>query len=61
MALSVGRLIAYLLWDVSINNFLAILVGDAQSWVPDLLEGARKLKVNGGFEDGADLYVCKIK
>ncbi|KAG6858426.1 Methylmalonate-semialdehyde dehydrogenase [acylating] mitochondrial, partial [Termitomyces sp. Mi166 len=34
---------------------VAILVGDAQSWLPELLERAKKLKVTGGFEDGADL------
>ncbi|KNZ75655.1 Methylmalonate-semialdehyde dehydrogenase [acylating], mitochondrial [Termitomyces sp. J132] len=34
---------------------VAILVGDTQSWLPELLEGAKKLKVNGGFEEGTDL------
>ncbi|KAG6878649.1 hypothetical protein C0993_001172 [Termitomyces sp. T159_Od127] len=33
----------------------SILVGDTQSWLPELVERANKLKVNGGFEDGADL------
>ncbi|KAG6841949.1 Methylmalonate-semialdehyde dehydrogenase [acylating] mitochondrial [Blastosporella zonata] len=34
---------------------VVILVGEAQSWLPDLIEHAQKLKVSGGFEDGADL------
>ncbi|PVG03346.1 Methylmalonate-semialdehyde dehydrogenase [Serendipita vermifera] len=34
---------------------VAIFVGNAQSWVPELVERAQKLKVNGGFEEGADL------
>lgn len=33
----------------------AVLVGEAQAWLPDLIERTRKLKVNGGFESGADL------
>jgi malonate-semialdehyde dehydrogenase (acetylating)/methylmalonate-semialdehyde dehydrogenase len=35
----------------------AILVGEAQSWLPELVDRAQKLKVNGGFEKGADLFV----
>lgn len=35
----------------------AVLVGDAQLWLPELIERARELKVNGGFEKGADLFV----
>ncbi|KAF8078767.1 methylmalonate-semialdehyde dehydrogenase [Lyophyllum atratum] len=34
---------------------VAVLVGEAQSWLPELIERAQKLKVNGGFEEGADL------
>ena len=34
-----------------------MLVGNAQSWLPELVERAKKLKVNQGFEQGADLYV----
>ncbi|KAG6911547.1 hypothetical protein DXG01_011849 [Tephrocybe rancida] len=34
---------------------VAILIGEAQSWLPELIERAQKLKVNGGFENGADL------
>jgi len=34
---------------------VAILVGTAQSWLPELVEGAKSLKVNGGFEKGADI------
>ena len=33
----------------------AVLVGNAQQWLPELVERAKKLKVNQGFEDGADL------
>lgn len=32
-----------------------MLVGDAQAWLPDIVERAKKLLVNGGFESGADL------
>ncbi|KAK7468736.1 hypothetical protein VKT23_003239 [Stygiomarasmius scandens] len=34
---------------------VAILVGESQSWLPELVERASKLKVSGGFEEGADL------
>ncbi|KIK30389.1 hypothetical protein PISMIDRAFT_26819 [Pisolithus microcarpus 441] len=34
---------------------VVVLVGAAQSWLPDLVERAKKLQVNGGFERGADL------
>jgi malonate-semialdehyde dehydrogenase (acetylating)/methylmalonate-semialdehyde dehydrogenase len=34
---------------------VAVLVGAAQSWLPELVERASKLNVNGGFEKGADL------
>lgn len=34
---------------------VAVLVGDAQSWLPELIERAKKLNVNQGFEKGADL------
>jgi len=34
---------------------VVVLVGDAQSWLPELIDRAQKLKVNGGFEPGADL------
>ncbi|RDX52025.1 methylmalonate-semialdehyde dehydrogenase [Lentinus brumalis] len=34
---------------------VAVLVGTAQSWLPELIERAKKLKVNQGFEQGADL------
>ena len=33
----------------------AVLVGTAQQWLPELVERAKKLKVNQGFEAGADL------
>lgn len=34
---------------------VAILVGDAQKWIPDLVQRAKKLKVNAGHEPGTDL------
>lgn len=34
-----------------------VLVGSAQSWLPELVERAKKLQVNGGFEKGAHLCV----
>ncbi|EPQ61403.1 hypothetical protein GLOTRDRAFT_124283 [Gloeophyllum trabeum ATCC 11539] len=33
---------------------VAVLVGTAQSWLPELIERAKKLNVNGGFEKGVD-------
>ncbi|CCF53941.1 hypothetical protein NDA14_002214 [Ustilago hordei] len=32
-----------------------VAVGEAQSWLPELVERAKQLKVSGGFEEGADL------
>jgi len=32
-----------------------VLVGEAQNWLPEIVERAKKLNVNGGFEPGADL------
>lgn len=32
-----------------------VLVGDARGWVPDLVEKAKTLKVNGGTEPGTDV------
>ena len=32
-----------------------VMVGKTKEWLPELAERARKLQVNGGFEDGADL------
>jgi malonate-semialdehyde dehydrogenase (acetylating)/methylmalonate-semialdehyde dehydrogenase len=34
---------------------VAIIVGEATDWLPGLVERAKLLKVNGGFEKGADL------
>jgi hypothetical protein len=39
---------------------LAILVGDAQVWLPELVDRAKKLVVNGGFEEGTDLYLPRF-
>lgn len=33
----------------------AIFVGEAQNWIPDLVERAKKLKVNAGHEPGTDV------
>ncbi|KAK2002265.1 methylmalonate-semialdehyde dehydrogenase [Colletotrichum falcatum] len=32
-----------------------VLVGETKEWLPELAELAKKLKVDGGFEEGADL------
>ncbi|WRT70152.1 methylmalonate-semialdehyde dehydrogenase (acylating) [Kwoniella shivajii] len=34
---------------------VAIFVGTARQWIPELLERAKDLKVSGGFEEGTDL------
>ncbi|KAF9076137.1 methylmalonate-semialdehyde dehydrogenase [Rhodocollybia butyracea] len=34
---------------------VVVLVGEAQSWLPEIVERAQKLKVNGGFEPDTDL------
>lgn len=33
----------------------AVFVGEAKNWIPDLVEKARKLKVNAGHEPGTDI------
>ena len=32
-----------------------VMVGETKDWLPELAESAKTLKVNGGFEEGADL------
>lgn len=32
-----------------------VMVGETKDWLPEIAERAKKLKVNGGFEEGADL------
>ncbi|KAJ4499486.1 methylmalonate-semialdehyde dehydrogenase [Lentinula lateritia] len=34
---------------------VAVLVGEAQSWLPEIIERAQKLRVNGGFEPDTDI------
>jgi len=34
---------------------VAVLVGPAHDWIPDIVARAKELKVTGGFEQGADL------
>ena len=34
---------------------VAVLVGETKSWVPELVEKARKLKVGYGMDEGVDL------
>ncbi|KAF7306786.1 Methylmalonate-semialdehyde dehydrogenase [Mycena indigotica] len=34
---------------------VAMLVGEARQWLPELIERSQKLKVNAGFEPGTDL------
>lgn len=36
---------------------VAIFVGTAREWIPELIERAKNLKITGGFEEGADLSV----
>lgn len=57
MALSVGTLPPKVLISLCLNIITAVLVGEAQSWLPELIERTKKLSVNGGFEQGADLCV----
>lgn len=32
-----------------------VLVGETKTWLPEIVERAKQLKVDGGFEEGADL------
>lgn len=32
-----------------------VMVGETKEWLPEIAERAKKLNVNGGFEEGADL------
>jgi malonate-semialdehyde dehydrogenase (acetylating)/methylmalonate-semialdehyde dehydrogenase len=34
---------------------VAIFVGAARDWIPDLIARAKDLKISGGFEEGTDL------
>jgi len=34
---------------------VAVLVGEARNWIPELIERAKKLKVSGGFEEKTDV------
>lgn len=34
---------------------VALMVGETKSWVPELIEKAKKLKLGGGFEEGVDV------
>jgi malonate-semialdehyde dehydrogenase (acetylating)/methylmalonate-semialdehyde dehydrogenase len=34
---------------------VAVLVGEANKWIPDIVEKAKTLKINGGTEKGTDL------
>jgi len=34
---------------------VAVLVGDACEWLPDLVNLAKRLKVGGGFEKNVDV------
>jgi len=36
---------------------IAIFVGPARQWIPELVERAKNLKISGGFEEGTDMYV----
>ena len=56
MAISVGKMLLFVS-ESRVLRIAAVLVGNAQSWLPELIERAKKLKVNQGFEQGTDLYV----
>lgn len=34
---------------------VAILVGEAKNWIPDIVARAKKLRVNAGVEPGTDV------
>jgi len=57
MAISVGRLIRHFQFTLCVTQtcYLAVIVGDSSAWMPELIERAKSLQVNGGFEAGADL------
>jgi malonate-semialdehyde dehydrogenase (acetylating)/methylmalonate-semialdehyde dehydrogenase len=38
-------------------SWVAIFVGAARQWIPELIERAQALKISGGFEEGTDLSV----
>ena len=33
----------------------AVFVGEAKEWIPELVEKAKALKINAGYEPGADI------
>jgi malonate-semialdehyde dehydrogenase (acetylating)/methylmalonate-semialdehyde dehydrogenase len=39
---------------------IVVLVGTAKQWLPELIERASQMNVNGGFEKGADLYALNF-
>lgn len=58
MAISVGESLLPHIFRMNTHHLLrptVVLVGNAQSWLPELCERAKKLSVNQGFEKGADL------
>ena len=44
-----------MLFSILTTRSQAVLVGNAQSLLPEIIERAKALNVNGGFEKGADL------
>jgi hypothetical protein len=60
MAISVGQSFHYSPAPAEASlyiNFVVIFVGAAQSWLSELTERTKRLKLGGGFEEGADLCV----
>lgn len=57
--LSLGAVCSWILFEAAGQRCMAIsvalLIGDAQAWLPDLVNLAKNLKVGGGFEKGVDL------
>jgi len=55
MAVSVGKCKVVLRTMLFSTVPTAVIVGDESAWLPELINRAKALSVNGGFEKGADL------
>ena len=42
-------------WTRCMALSVAVMVGEAKNWIPELVERAEKLKVTAGDQPGADL------
>lgn len=52
MALSVGECLQTPNAVRCLRPIIAVFVGPTKAWIPELVERAKALKVNGGFEKG---------